>query len=299
MGIDKGFELRTIKRSSSTFWVRFLSALIFLQAFTANAETLRVIQGTHPLDEYAVGALKVALAQLEQPYRLDVRQDQLTQARVMEEIKLDRLDVMWLASNQEAEDELLPIRFPLLKGLLGFRLNIINPDRQDKFRAVRTERDLQQLTFGQGLGWPDVDILRSNNLQVITTSKYENLFYMVEGGRFDGFPRGVLEPWLELRNHRELGLTVDSELLLIYQLPFYLFVAPENTVLAQRIHEGFERALANGAFDEYFYNHEMIKDALQQAKLENRRSFKLTNPTLPKNTPLERDDYWFDISSLN
>lgn len=258
-----------------------------------------MIQGNHPLDEYAVGALKVALAQLEQPYQLDVRRDQLTQARVMEEIKLNRLDIMWLASNQEVEDELLPIRFPLLKGLLGYRLNIINPDRQDKFRAVRSQKDLQQLTFGQGLGWPDVEILRSNDLQVITTSKYENLFYMVEGGRFDGFPRGVLEPWLELRNHRELGLTVDSEILLIYQLPFYLFVAPENTALARRIHEGFERALANGAFDEYFFNHQMIKDALQQAKLENRRSFQLSNPTLPKNTPLDREDYWFDINSLN
>src|SRR5690606_7908135 len=172
---------------------------------TAVADTLRVMQGSHPLDEYAVGALRVALAELETPYEVEVIRDQMTQTRVTEQLRADKLDVMWLASSQEAEDTLLPIRFPLLKGLLGYRVSIINPNNQAKFSAVRTMADLKTLTFGQGYGWPDVDTLRSNGLQVVVTSKYENLFYMVEGGRFDGFPRGVLEPWVELRSRQELG----------------------------------------------------------------------------------------------
>lgn len=275
-----------------------LAAAGFISA-AAPAETLRVIQGSHPLDEYAVGALRVALAEMDTHYDLDVTLDQMTQTRVTEQLQAKKVDVMWLASNQEAEDKLLPIRFPILKGLLGYRVCIINPANQPKFSAVRTLQDLKSLSFGQGFGWPDVDTLRSNGLKVVVTSKYENLFPMVEGGRFDGFPRGVLEPWVELRSRPQWGLTVDTNVLLIYTLPFYLFVAPDNQQLASDLHEGFERALANGNFDRYFYGHEMIKSALASAKLQDRTAvFHLNNPTLPRLTPLDRKDYWFDIQSM-
>lgn len=285
------------KRCNLFFSIGNLLLSLLLVA-DASAATLRVMQGSHPLDEYAVGALRVAVAELDTPYEVEVTRDQMTQTRVIEQLRANKLDVMWLASSQDAEQTLLPIRFPLLKGLLGYRVCIINPNNQNKFASVRTMEDLRELTFGQGYGWPDVETLRANGLQVIVTSKYENLFYMVEGGRFDGFPRGVLEPWVELKSRQDLGLTVDSNVLLIYRLPFYLFVSPDNTKLARELHEGFERALANGNFDRYFYGHEMIKSALERAKLDERKAvFELKNPTLSKETPLERKDYWFDIQA--
>lgn len=293
----KGSSSISMKNNKSRQFLAFslFLSITFFCHFSAAA-TLRVIQGSHPLDAYAVGALRVALAELDTPYQLEVTPEQMTQTRVIEQLRANKIDVMWLASNQEAEDMLLPVRFPLLKGLLGYRICIINPANQHKFSAVRTLDDLRTLTFGQGYGWPDVETLRSNGLKVVVTSKYENLFPMVEGGRFDGFPRGVLEPWVELRSRQELGLTVDTNVLLIYRLPFYLFVAPDNTKLARQLHEGFERALANGNFDRYFYGHEMIKSALELAKLQDRKAvFYLNNPTLSKDTPLDRKDYWFDI----
>ena len=274
-----------------------LTFCLTLPAFAADNSPLRVIQGSHPLDEYAIGALRVALAQLDPPIAVSVKNEQVTQTRVIEEVKLKRVDVMWLASNQEAEDTLLPIRFPLLKGLLGYRLNIINPLNQGTFKAVKNVADLQKLKFGQGSGWPDVEILRANNLQVITTSKYENLFYMLEGGRFDGFPRGVLEPWVEIEAHKDLGLTVDSEVVMVYELPFYFFVDPENRNLANLISQGLEKALSNGAFDQYFFGHQMIRGALGKAHLAERKVFNLKNPSLPVQTPLGRKELWFDINS--
>lgn len=264
---------------------------------SSYANTLRVIQGEHPLDEYAIGALRVALAHTDTPYQLDIRRDDLTQTRVIEEANLKRVDVIWLASDQASEDILEPVRFPLLKGLLGYRVCIIKPENQTKFSAINDRSALQSLTFGQGYGWPDVEILSSNQLQVITTSKYDNLFYMTEGGRFDGFPRGVLEPWLELKKHEHLDLAVDTHVLLVYKLPFYLFVAQDNAALAAELHQGFDRALATGAFDAYFYSHEMIKGALQKAKLESRKAFYLNNPTLPSKTPLHRLEYWLNVET--
>lgn len=274
------------------FWGLLLSL-----SCASHAQTYRVIQGSHPLDEYAVGALKVALKALGEGDTVSIDEQQVTQTRVMEEVKLGRLDIMWLASNEKAESEMLPIRFPLLKGLLGYRICIINPERQSKFASVRDFEDVKRLSMGQGYGWPDVDILRSNNLNVVTTSKYENLFYMVEGGRFDGFPRGVLEPWVEIANHRDLGLKVDDRLLLIYTLPFYLFVDPSNQALAKKIHRGLDLALASGEFDRYLMNHPLVNGALAKANLKERLAFKLKNPTLPSATPLQREEYWFDVST--
>lgn len=280
----------------------FASLLLvgFLPVFAGAETVLKVVQGSHPLDEYAVGALKVAAAQLpEKNFRVEVEHRQIVQARMIEEIKSKKLDVAWLASNEQAENTLLPIRFPLLRGLLGYRICIINPENERKFRSVRNFSDVKGLTFGQGYGWPDVDILRTNDLNVITTSKYENLFYMVEGGRFDGFPRGVLEPWVEIQSHSDLGLTVDPNIVLVYTLPFYLFVDNDNRALAETLHRGLDLALQNGAFDEYFFGHEMIKGSLTKAGLQRRKIFKLDNPTLSSQTPLERKEYWFDVSRLD
>lgn len=275
-------------------------ALVMSSASLAtSAQTvLRVNQTDHPLDAYAVGALRIALEYMEGDYRIEISEDPITQTRAIERLEADQMDVMWLSSNREAEERLRPIRFPLLKGLLGYRIFIINPERQSRFDQVKNFDDLKQLTFGQGAGWPDIKILESNGLEVITTSKYNNLFYMVEGGRFDAFPRGVLEPWTELAAHPELPLAVEENLVLVYKLPFYLFVSPDRPELAEAIHAGLDQALAAGRFDEYFYGTDMINDALTRSNLKNRRPFTLDNPTLTEETPLDRDDYWLTLDDL-
>lgn len=263
----------------------------------ALAQSLRVNQTDHPLDAYAVGALELALTYMDEDYRLQISEDPLTQTRAIERLESDRMDVMWLSSNREVEEQLLPIRFPLLKGLLGHRIFIINADNQARFDPVESFEDLRQLSFGQGAGWPDVTILEENGLEVITTSKYDNLFYMVEGGRFDALPRGVLEPWTEIASRPELPLAVEQNLVLVYTLPFYLFVSPDRPELAQALKTGLNRALESGAFDDYFYGHELVEDALTRSNLEQRRRFELTNPFLTEETPLERSDYWLELDN--
>ena len=51
--------------------------------------------------------------------------------------------------------------------------------------------DLRGFSFGLGLGWLDVDILRANRLTVVTGSNDEGFFEMVENGRFDIFLRAA------------------------------------------------------------------------------------------------------------
>ena len=82
--------------------------------------------------------------------------------------------------------------------------------------------------FGQGRDWSDTTIMRANGMKVVTAVKYDNLFLMADGKRFDGFPRGVHEPWAEIDKRPGLELTVDEHVMLVYRSPFYLFVSPSK-----------------------------------------------------------------------
>ncbi len=264
----------------------------------ATARTFRVAQSNHPLDGYAIGALKVALEHMDEQHNLNVATRNVTQQRVFEDLNSEQVDIYWAATRRDLEENFSPVRFPILKGLLGHRVMIIHPSAQVKFDSVRTLDDLKKLTLGQGLGWPDVGVLRTNGLQVITTSKYNNLFYMTDGQRFDGFPRGVLEPWAEIAAHPNLELAVEKRVVLVYTLPFYFFVNKKDPALAQALHEAFDRSIASGAFDRYFYGHPLIKDALEKSDLKHRLRFPLAAPDLPSNIPLDRPEYWLNLQDL-
>jgi hypothetical protein len=41
------------------------------------------------------------------------------------------------------------------------------------------------------------------------------------------------------------------------------------------------------------------KDTIQAAHFEKRKIFKLPNPSLTKEPPLEKKEYWFDPAELN
>src|SRR5690606_23931560 len=133
---------------------------------------------------YAIGVLRVVTQFMEGDNSVDVESVTATQQRVFEELASGRFDIYWAATRPDLERDYTPIRFPIMKGLLGHRIMIIHPDRQLNFNRVQSLADLQSLVLGQGVGWPDVTILRSNGLDVITTSKYQNLFYMADGQRF-------------------------------------------------------------------------------------------------------------------
>ena len=122
---------------------------------------------------------------------------------------------------------------------------------------------------------------------------------MLDGGRFDAFSRGVHEPFGELANHPNLkDLTVEKNLMLVYRMPFYLFVGKDNKALAKDLENGLNAAIADGSFNEVFFADPSVQDVLAKANMKNRRAFYLDNPTLHKDTPLDRAELWFDPKSI-
>lgn len=272
---------------------------VSLWASSLSAQTVvKVNEATDGNGRYAMQMVDLAFSKIDTKYKLQVDNSTVTQARNIDDVATGRSDLLWAATNQEMEDKLLPIRICLYKGLLGHRIFIINPATQAKFDRVKTFDDLKSFTFGQGTTWADSGILESNGLTVIKANKYQSLFHMVDGGRFDAFPRGVQEPWQELETNSNLPLAVEKRIMLVYRMPFYLFTGKKNTKLAADLELGLNRAIADGSFDKIFYNDPMVKAVLEKANLEERLVFNLQNPTLPKETPVDRAELWLDIKDL-
>ncbi len=86
-------------------------------------------------------------------------------------------NIIWSSTSQELENQFRPIRIPLRKGLLGYRICLIAKDQQVKLDQVKTVEDLRKLTVGQGLAWGDSLLYEALGMQV-TRAKYGNLFAM-------------------------------------------------------------------------------------------------------------------------
>ncbi|WP_348245952.1 hypothetical protein, partial [Salmonella enterica] len=59
------------------------------------------------------------------------------------------LDVLWSMTSRRREAQLLPIRIPLLKGLMGYRVFIIRAEDEPWFRSLKELDQLRELTAGQ------------------------------------------------------------------------------------------------------------------------------------------------------
>jgi len=103
------------------------------------------------------------------------------------------ITVLVRTTSAEREALLLPLRFPLDRGLTGYRLFLIQKPTQAKLEHVRTLEELKVFSIGQAINWVDTEILRSAGFTVETGSNYESLFKMLTAGRFYLFSRGVNE----------------------------------------------------------------------------------------------------------
>lgn len=229
------------------------------------------------------------------PYTLAASNRYVTEARYLSDIRdgSGEANVVWSSTSEQKERELLPIRFELRKGLLGFRVALIDQRRQKEFDRVATFADVKKLTIGQGIGWGDVAVYEAAGIKV-TTAPYESLFRMVANDRFDLFPRGVGEAFREhsARRSEVPELSVERGLLLYYPWPYYFFCNRTDTALAARIERGLKRMRVDGSFDRIFWKYN--RAAIEQARMSERRVIQIPNPLLPKDTPLSDAGMWFD-----
>jgi len=284
--------------------MKYLFLLILSLIFVVNSCIAKELVITHVKPEnskdrryeYFVQLLNLAIKKTQAPgssFTLKAINYEMVQGRAIQQLRLGvNLDIIWTATSKQREKELLPIRVPLLKGLLGHRVLIIRKQDQLKFSKIKSFDDLIALTAGQGHDWPDTQILRANQVNVLTTSTYQGLFRMLEAGRFDFFPRSITEAWQEIEKQNNPELTVEQHILLYYPSPIYFFVNNSNKKLALRIEKGLRIAIEDGSFDKLFTVYHVDGNIEAIDKLKQRRIFTLSNPLLPTKTPINDLNQW-------
>ncbi|MDC7706901.1 hypothetical protein [Vogesella indigofera] len=273
---------------------RVLSILAVCWAATAPAtEIVRFPDYPDPNKHFFRAALQLALDKSDQDYELAPVLPEMLQGRsIARAMGSDGdIDVLWTMTTREREALLLPVRFPVDKGLLGWRIAIVRQDKAEQFANVQTLQDLRYFTAGQEHDWPDTRILRESGLPVMTAGQYDSLFRMLVAKRFDYFPRGVAEAWGEVDARPRLGLTVDRFIVLHYPAAEYFFVSPRKPYLAEHIWQGLLRAQADGSFDRLFHAH--FDPLLRRARLSQRRVIELPNPMLDAVRLLPADSPWW------
>ena len=189
-----------------------------------------------------------------------------------------------VAARKEWEDQTIPIRIPLLKNMLGTRLFLIRKDMSDIFSGIKQLERLKSLAAGSGRTWTITRVFEKQGFNVVKGTSYDGLFKMLSTQRFDYFPRGLNEVFLEyeIRKDELPDVIIEPTIALQLPLPTFFFVSPRYQRLAQRLEYGLKKTQIDGSFDTLFYKH--FGDLYKKANLPKRRIFKVENPMLTPET---------------
>ena len=260
--------------------------------------------GTHrasiKYDKYYTDVLTLALEKSKEKYgeyELNKINAGMSQNHMITLASKNRLvNLVWTMTSREREDKLIPVRFPLLKGLGGCRISLIRKGEQHRFDDLTSITELAKFNAGQGTMWPDTVILNNNNFQVSTAREHASLYQMLAKGRFDYFPRAIHEAFNEIQQFPELA--IEQRFVIYYDSPFFFFVSKANPRIAERIQHGLTLALHDGSFDEFFASHEITKGVIEKANLHNREVIVLENPLLSKETQQALIDLKFNATCI-
>lgn len=208
-------------------------------------------------------------------------------------LKNEEIDIIYAGTSKKLEDELLPIRFPIMRGLSGNRLFIINKNYQNDYNLVNNINDLKKYVGFQGIGWEDTQILEASGLEQVTRL-YDNIFISINAGSSYYFPRGMTEVFSELVDKKQElpNLDIEKKIVLAYKTAVFFFVNPSNTKLAKIIETGFINGYKDGSYERFFYSHPLIKSSIEQANLQNRLIIEISNPLLSSDTDAIAKQYW-------
>jgi hypothetical protein len=279
-----------------------LVCLLLLASWPVQAEKLSVVYSREIPEadsrlEYPVHLLELALKKSGVDHTMRAYPRAMPQGAALGSLTSGKgINVVWSMTTKDRENHLLPIRIPIDKGLFGYRLAFVRQQNKDVLAGVKGLHDLRAFTAGQGHDWPDTEILQGNGLKVMTSTAFDGLLTMLQAGRFDYFPRSVLEIWDETDQAHKQHLVVEDKHVLHYPTAVYFFVNKQDIALARAIETGLNRAIADGSFDTLFY--ERYGDVIRRANLRGRVAIALTNPLLPAATPLSRKALWLDLAKL-
>jgi hypothetical protein len=273
---------------------------IMLSTFSSKAAVWSVKYARPPNTltkriDYPVELLKLALDATGVRYELVTSERIMNRARAIRQIKRNReINVFWSMTDKQIERDLLPIRIPITKGLIGWRIAFIRKDDRAKFNQIASLKDILSFVPVQGANWSDTHILRANGFSVNTADLYSGLLEDLVTGKSDFFPRAVIEirnEWEQLQNKEQIF--IEGKFVLQYPAAIYFFVNKSNRILANLIETGLMKSIESGDFDRLF--NATFQKPLAELELDNRQVFRLSNPLMPSDAPINNSELWFEL----
>jgi hypothetical protein len=282
--------------------------LLVIAGFVSNLSageiiTVHYMSPQSPKDTRQIYVKEIIKACLEStvksdgPYKM-VAATKMNWARMMTlgtQDKYPNLVIRLSGLRNELHNNWLLIPIPINRGIVGYRIFLINRSLQNTFSTISKLEDLRTkgLRAGQGRDWADVEILEENNIQVVSGSDYEGLFEMLSAQRFEYFPRGVNEAFVELADRKDKfpEMHVEETVAFYYPLPRVLATTKGNTKLADRIERGLEKIFEDGTHRKIWLKHN--KQSLEKAELHNRKIFTLKNSQALPGLPYDQKKYWY------
>jgi hypothetical protein len=264
-------------------WFVLVYCCTVFSSAAAVAEPLKVVVppwgGAGAPSEYFVRVLALAFSKTEATEgAVDIQAypELLTGGRFVADLKNNKtVNVMWHGTNAEREQDLIAVPISLTKNLNEYRVLLIRKEDQEKFNRVHSIDDLRKFTAGSSTDWPSKDILKQNDLPVLTVANWSLLKGMLKMKRFDYISRNIFEVWEESVRYENDGLVVEQTLLLHGGVPFYFFVSKANPALAARIERGLRIAIADGSFEKLFLSIDSFRRGEAELKNGKRRLLEL------------------------
>lgn len=285
-------------KRKSTYLVTLLAWLTLGAAHGAERVVVYSWPKTMQADErgsYPIELLQLALSKSGRAIVARPSEFAMSQYRTLKQLEMNKgIDVVWTMTNAEREQQARPIRIPIDRGLIGWRLLAIQQKDFELFQNLPDETALKTLLTVQGIDWPDYEILQTNGFKVTPSNFFDGMYQMLQVGRVRFFARSLTEIWPELKSLRDSDrpIVVAPRWVMHYPAALYFFVRTDDEELASAIESGLDAALKDGSMKNLFLQH--FQGILDQADLQHREVVELTNKGLPPQTPIQRSELWFN-----
>ena len=269
--------------------------LTFVQSATAAVWTIVYPKSAVEDDIrsiYPLALLDLALQKTGVRYELKPSLQTYRQSRSIKRlIENLEINVYWTMTDVQREQQLRPIRIPIYRGLIGWRVFLAHKNSRFLTAPINNMADLLNYSAVQGIAWPDTKILQANGFNVVTGTDYTEATQIINNKLADFFPRSVIEVFQELDNQYSKNLRLRKNIAIYYASAMYFFTNKQNVTLSRLIETGLQRAIEDGSFEQLFT--EYYGETIQQLDIKNSLYFRLANPLLPPLTPIDKDEYWY------
>ncbi len=280
--------------------------IVLCNACFVSANTEETIHLRHPYNlagdepyakrtDYIVNVLQLATQKSNRKFQLNVVPIKtITASRNIRNVEQKHYDITWIHTDKEREKRLYPVRIPLFKGLIGWRLMFVHSSNAQMFENTHELSQLQEYIAGLGHDWPDLQVFQNNKLKTMTATSRNSLLLMLDGHRIDYFPRGAVEIWDEYKQIGNSSIEVDPHIALVYPTAYYFFLRNEDKHIAEIIKQGLNNAIKDGSFDNLLFKH--YGEDINKSKLATRRVFRISNPNFPVGEETENPDLWYNTA---